>query len=54
MGSLDPLKGQTIESVEVFTDEKTGKTDTLVLNLLDGRRFSIEAEGGYLTIGEET
>lgn len=52
--NTDPLKGQTIESVEVFTDDRTGKTDTLILNLLDGRRFSIEAVDGYLTVGEET
>ena len=49
----DPLAGQTIASVEVYEDEH-GNIDTVVLVMASNKRFSIEANKGYLTVGEET
>lgn len=57
--SCDLLKGLTIKSTEVFTDE-AGKITDFLINTVCGRRFSIEAMYDnrtgvqYLTIGEET
>ena len=47
------LNGRTIDKVEIYADEHNKQIDTVVIVMVDGGRFSIEAEGGHLTIGEE-